>query len=1172
MASGRMQRRDRKAPANNAGARQSERTSAAQADEESIHDLHDVHDSHDSHDSRTLYALQSLTDTALSHLPLEAMLEELLDRVQVVMNVDNVAILLLDERTNELEVYTAHGPEEEVVGRVRIPLGEGFAGRIAAERKPLLVEDVTVYPVKNALLRERLHTVLGAPLLAGDRVLGVVHVGNILQRHFTRADTALLEQVADRIARAIERAQLLAEAQEARREAEQRAAFLRATFDALGDGLVIVDTTGRRLFSNPAYTGLLSGASGVSDASEAESDRREARASSGVSEQNEQNVRSEDEAGEAADWADAGWLHTLDVRDEHGKPLLAHELGIARALRGERLSGANALDFTIRRPGHPDHPDHQDRQDTYVSVSSAPVRDTAGELIGAVMAVRDVTERRTLERQAQERAERLQAIFSSVADGLFVYDAEGRIAERNPAASTLLEAIAREEWRELSVYECGRRIVGGIRDTAGQRLPVEQWPEARIARGESLSGQSSVDIRVRRLDGQDTILNVSGAPLRDERGAIVGSVCLYRDVTERWELHEVLRQRTSDLEAANARLRTLVEVLPVGVAIVDEAGKPLLINESIREVWGPNLPMSENMAGYVKYRGWRVDTGESVAADDWGLSQALVHGAVSVNTEYDIETFDGRHKTILESAAPLRDESGRISGAVSVIFDITERKRQAQRTRDALEAFIALTSTLVEGLSGEEEDAAARASVALERQGEGDGVERLPDRNPTARRLAEMTRKLLGCSRVVVSTVEDVDGQLLQHPLVIVGLRPEQERMWWAEHNAAQARVVGAGLLPEDRERLLRGEVVTVDLTRPPYEIPNSYGATAVLAAVMGTQGSIVGMLALDFDDDGRRPHSFTPEEIEIATGVARLGAVALQRERLLREREAAQAEALALTEASRRMDEFLSIAGHELRTPITTVKANLQLAERRARRILEESREEERRSALEQTKQSPQVDGTERTEREARPAAQKVIQQEQLMQMLERATAAVERQERLLRDLLDISRIAVGRLEFRVERHNLVDLARDAVEEQRLLEPDRLIEMETPLNAGESLTVDVDADRIGQVFTNLLNNALKYSASEQPVALVVLRSGSRARVEVRDTGPGLSPEQQERLFERFYRAAGIDVMSGAGVGLGLGLHISKTIIEYHGGTIGVESEQGKGSTFWFELPLATMS
>lgn len=1169
MASDRTRRRGRNTPAHNAAMRQGEKTCATQVDKESVDDLHDPydsHDTHDSHDSRTLHALQALTDTALSHLPLEAMLEELLDRVQAVMNVDNVAILLLDERTNELEVYTAHGPEEEVVGRVRIPLGEGFAGRIAAERKPLLVEDVTVYPVRNALLRERLHTVLGAPLLAGDRVLGVVHVGSIRPRRFTQADTTLLEQVADRIARAIERAQLLAEAQAARREAEQQAAFLRATFDALGDGLVIVDAGGRRLFSNPAYTSLLRSASGVRDASEPEGDPREARSSLGASEHSTQHVGSEEEAGEATDRAEAGWLRTLDVRDEHGRPLLAHELGIARALRGERLSGANALDVTIRRHGHPDH------QDTHASVSSAPVRDTAGELIGAVMAVRDVTERRTLERQAQERAERLQAIFSSVADGLFVYDAEGRITECNPAAASLLEAIAPEEWRNLSVYDRGRRIAGGIRDAAGQRLPEEQWPETRITHGESLSGQSSVDIRVRRLNGQDAILNVSGAPLRDEQGVIVGSVCLYRDVTERWELHEVLRQRTSDLEAANVRLRTLVEVLPVGVAIVDEAGKPLLINEGIREIWGPNLPMSANRAEYAKYQGRRVDTGELVAADDWGLSQALVRGAVSVNTEYDIETFEGRHKTILESAAPLRDESGSISGAVSVIFDITERKRQAQRTHDALEAFVALTRTVVERLSDEEEDVAARASVASGRQGEIDVAQHVPDQSPAARRLAEMTRKLLGCSRVLVSAVEDVDGRLLQHPLVIVGLRPEQERMWWAEQNAAQARVVGAALLPEDRERLLRGEVVTIDLTRPPYEIPNSYGATAVLAAVMGIEGSIVGELALDFDEGGGRPHTFTPEEIEIAAGVARLGAIALQRERLLREREAARAEALALSEASRRMDEFLSIAGHELRTPITTVKANLQLAERRARRILEESRGKERRSAVEQTKQSPQVDGTERTGREARPAAQKIIQQEQLMQMLERATLAVERQERLLRDLLDISRIAVGRLEFRVERHNLVDLARDAVEEQRLLEPDRRIELDAPLEPEESLTVDVDADRIGQVFTNLLTNALKYSASEQPVALVVRRKGMRARVEVLDAGPGLSPEQQERLFERFYRADGIEVVSGAGVGLGLGLHISKTIIEYHGGTIGVESETGKGSMFWFELPLARES
>ena len=112
------------------------------------------------------------------------------------------------------------------------------------------------------------------------------------------------------------------------------------------------------------------------------------------------------------------------------------------------------------------------------------------------------------------------------------------------------------------------------------------------------------------------------------------------------------------------------------------------------------------------------------------------------------------------------------------------------------------------------------------------------------------------------------------------------------------------------------------------------------------------------------------------------------------------------------------------------------------------------------------------------------------------------------------------------------------------------------------------DADRVGQVLTNYLTNALKYSHADRPVTVSARVRGLRARVEVRDEGPGLTAAQRRHLFERFHRVQGIDVVSGSGIGLGL--YISKTIAQHHGGSVGVTSAPGKGSTFWFELPLAS--
>ncbi len=121
-----------------------------------------------------------------------------------------------------------------------------------------------------------------------------------------------------------------------------------------------------------------------------------------------------------------------------------------------------------------------------------------------------------------------------------------------------------------------------------------------------------------------------------------------------------------------------------------------------------------------------------------------------------------------------------------------------------------------------------------------------------------------------------------------------------------------------------------------------------------------------------------------------------------------------------------------------------------------------------------------------------------------------------------------------------------------------------------EPVTVLADADHISQVVSNYLTNALKYSDARQPVEVCLRSNGREARVLVCDNGPGLALSAQEHIWDRFYRVEGIAVQSGSGVGLGLGLHICRTIIEAQGGLVGVESEPGGGSTFWFTVPLAS--
>jgi len=153
--------------------------------------------------------LQAVTDAALAHLELEELFRVLLPRIRDILGADTCAVLLADKPSNELVARAAVGIEEEVEQGVRIPIGRGFAGRIAAQRRPVILPDVDHADVLNPILREKgIKSMLGVPLLVAGEALGVIHVGTLVPRTFTADDVELLQLVADRVALAIERAQL----------------------------------------------------------------------------------------------------------------------------------------------------------------------------------------------------------------------------------------------------------------------------------------------------------------------------------------------------------------------------------------------------------------------------------------------------------------------------------------------------------------------------------------------------------------------------------------------------------------------------------------------------------------------------------------------------------------------------------------------------------------------------------------------------------------------------------------------------------------------------------------------------------------------------------------------------------------------------------------------------
>ena len=222
-----------------------------------------------------------------------------------------------------------------------------------------------------------------------------------------------------------------------------------------------------------------------------------------------------------------------------------------------------------------------------------------------------------------------------------------------------------------------------------------------------------------------------------------------------------------------------------------------------------------------------------------------------------------------------------------------------------------------------------------------------------------------------------------------------------------------------------------------------------------------------------------------------------------------------ALNEALKVRDEFLSIASHELKTPLTALKLEGQMQEHLA---------------------------VKRNDEGSRKVFGKVVK-------------LVGRLDRLVEDMLDISRIQTGKLTLRKEDVNLPGIIRELIERTPM-------EGQLTYSGPDELRANVDVLRFEQVLTNLYQNARKY-APGSPVETLLEDLGERIEIRVVDHGPGIAPEAQKKIFDRFERAVEASEVSG----LGLGLYISQEIISAHGGSIALESTPGRGAIFIIRLP-----
>ncbi|WP_448207102.1 PAS domain-containing protein [Azospirillum sp. sgz302134] len=802
-----------------------------------------------------------------------------------------------------------------------------------------------------------------------------------------------------------------------------------------------------------------------------------------------------------------------------------------QTLQGERFYTAaapsTATGWTVLLGAPAAHIDRANRQTTMAVIGGglAALLLTAG--IGVTLARsharREAAERRILALEASSDAERRSAaILESTTDSVFELSTD---------------------WRITYINRRARDLIAGGRDLTG-RVLWEEFPDAVVTQfwtqyHHAMATQSPVEFE-EWYAPFGRWYAVRAFPTSN------GLAVYFQDITERRRLSENLRRY-------EALLDRVMQTLPVGVCVIDADGQILKLNPAAQRIWGGARDVG--IDGYGEYKGWWRATGERIEPQQWAAARAIRLGETSLDEIIDIECFDGSHKTIRHSAAPLQAGDGAISGAVVVLEDITEQLRAEERLKEAGE----------------------RATEILESTGDSfyaiDQDWRFTYVNRQALRLFGMTRdELIGrnlidvfpriagneiCARFAESMADGQARTFDTHSGIL---------QRWTSFSIYPQPGGGLSVYFRDISAQKEAEAVLKDSEHRFRTLADSIPQLAWMAR---PDGAIFWFNKRWYDYTGTtlddmqgwgwsgRLHPDDAERVlahfrhSLATGEPWEDSFSL----------------LGRDDAWRR---FLSRA-----LPVRDTDGNIILWFGTNTDVTEQYEAEEAlRRATREAEQAARSKSTflASASHDLRQPMQSLflfagalhghVQDDKGRAALAHLERGLDVLKSLLDSLLDVSRLDAGVVRPTIEDFPLDTLLDQIAAGYAAVARGKGIEWQMG-----PCPFHVRSDRVllGRMIRNLVENAVRYTEAGG-VAIECRAEGTRLRIEVRDTGLGIPEDQQARIFEEFHQVGNPE--RDRTQGLGLGLAIVQRIGRLLDHPVSVRSEPGKGSVFSIDVPL----